>query len=115
MPSNFFSGVDSSTFAADPGAGGALGVAISQDYAIITAGAEARTIAVPTFAGQQIRCYFLTDGGDCVVTVAAAFNVAGNTTITLADVGDSFTLQAFRTAAATYVWRLVHNDGTALG
>jgi hypothetical protein len=114
MPSNFFSGVDTSTFGTDPGNAGALGVAVSQDYALVTAGAETRTIAVPTFANQQIRCYFLTDGGDCVVTVAAAVNAAGNNTITLADAGDSITLQAFRTAASTSVWRLAHNDGGAL-
>jgi len=114
MPSNFFSGVDSSTFGVDPGNGGALNVAISQDYVFVTqTAAETRTIAAPTFANQQLRGYH-SSAGDCAIIVADPFNAAGNTVITLLDIGDSFTLQAFRTSAATYVWRLVHNDGGTL-
>ena len=109
--SNFPSGVNGSTFIADPGAGGAVPVVVSGDVAFVTAGAEARTIANPTFSGQQIRGYFLTDGGNLTITVASAFDAAGNTTLLFEDAGDSFILEAFRTAATTYVWRLVHNDG----
>ena len=121
MPSNFPTGLDASTFVADPGNAGAIplvdaqGLAASTDCSLVTAGAETRTIAAPSFAGQQCRLYFLTDGGNAVTTVAAAFNVAGNTILTMAAAGNSCTLEAFSTTAkATVAWRLVYNDGATL-
>lgn len=100
---------------ADPGNAGAIPVAQSGSVALVTGGAETRTIAAPTFLGQSLQLYFQTDGGNCVVTVAAAFNVAGNTILTFADANDSVKLEAFAvTGAGALAWRLTHNDGVAV-
>ena len=48
-----------------------------------------------------------------MITVASAFNIAGNTVITLADAGDFVKLQAAQIGGALR-WRLVVNDGAAL-
>ncbi len=52
--------------------------------------------------------------GDNVITVASAFNMAGNTTITLNDAGDFVLLKGVH-IAGTRRWRLVVNDGATLG
>lgn len=98
---------------ADPGDGQAIPVTASVAVGLVTTGAETRTIAAPTFVGQEIALYFQVDGGDCVVTVAQPINVAGNNTITFADANDSVLLKAFYTGFVPR-WRIVHNDGAAL-
>lgn len=55
-----------------------------------------------------------TDGGDIVLTVNAAFNQSGNTTITFNDAGDHVELVAC-TIGGTRRWRLVVNNGCTLG
>lgn len=80
---------------------------------LTTAGAETRTLAAPTWAGQTLSIYFQTDGGDCVVTAAAAINQAGNTVMTFADAGDCITLVGVHNGSV-YVWRVLANDGVAL-
>ena len=98
---------------ADPGDGAAIPVTSSGSCAITTAGAETRTMAIPTRIGQMITLYFKTDGGDAVITVAAAINVAGNTIITMADANDSITLLGAQSGGGL-VWRAISNDGPAL-
>jgi hypothetical protein len=97
----------------DPGDAGAIGVNRSGSVSLVTAGAETRTLAIPTAIGQTITLYFQTDGGDCVVTVASAINAAGNTVITLNDANDSITLRGVHTGAAL-AWRVIVNDGCTL-
>ena len=97
----------------DPGDGEAIPVTASGTVAIVTAGAETRTLAVPAFVGQELLLYMKTDGGDGVVTVAAAINQAGNNTITFNDAGDTVRLVAIE-VGSNKRWRVVVNDGATL-
>jgi predicted RecA/RadA family phage recombinase len=99
--------------AADPGASGAIPVTASGYVDIVTAAAEARTIAAPTSKGQQLLLSMKTDGGDCVVTVASTVNQAGNNTITFNDAGDAVLLVA-KTNGANIRWSVAMNDGAVL-
>ena len=97
----------------DPGDGNAVPVTKSGSVAITTGGAETRTIAIPGIAGIAIAISLDVDGGDCVITVAAAINQTGNNTITMNDAGDTIVLIAVQVASAL-VWRMVVNDGCTL-
>jgi predicted RecA/RadA family phage recombinase len=97
----------------DPGNAGAIPVTDSGNVAIVTAGAETRTLAAPTKAGQQLSICMKTDGGDCVITCATLINQTGNNTITLNDAGDSLLLVAI-TMGANLRWRVAYNDGAVL-
>lgn len=114
--SNFPTGIRQSEIVVDPGDAGALPVDQSATVQLVSAGAETRTVAAPAFLDQRLKLYFLTDGGDIVVTSSAAFNTAGNNTITFADAGDTVILDAVATNAAgtTFAWRVLLNDGAAL-
>lgn len=98
---------------ADPGNAGAIPVTKSGSVAITTAGAETRTIAIPGLAGITIVISLNVDGGDCVITAAAAINQTGNNTITMNDAGDVIVLIAVQKAGAL-VWRVLVNDGCTL-
>jgi hypothetical protein len=98
---------------ADPGDAAAIPVTKSGTVPIVTAGAETRTLAIPTFLGQQVTLCLKADGGDAVITVASAVNQAGNNTLTMADAGDEITLRAIENGAAL-AWRVASNDGVAL-
>ena len=98
---------------ADPGNAGAIAVTNSGSVQIVTAGAETRTLAAPTFVGQQISLAMKTDGGDAVVTVATLINQAGNNTITFNDAGDVVVLVAIQNGA-NIRWRTLLNDGATL-
>lgn len=100
----------------DPGTGAAIPVRQSGVCCITTgASGQTNTLAAPTFKGQIITLVLDTDGGgDRVVTVSAAFNQAGNTTITLNDAGDTISLIG-ATIAGALRWRLINNDGCTLG
>ena len=97
----------------DPGASGAIPVTKSGTVAITTATAETRTIAAPAIAGIEIAISLNVDGGDCVITSAAAINQTGNNTITMGDAGDTLVLKAVLIGAALR-WRTLLNDGCAL-
>jgi len=77
------------------------------------AGGETRTLAAPTYAGQVLVLAMKADGGDCVITAAAAINATGNNTVTMADAGDTLVLVGVEIGAAK-LWRVVVNDGCAL-
>lgn len=98
---------------ADPGNAGAIPVTGSGYVPIVTAGAETRTLAAPTFAGQVIQLAMKTDGGDAVVTCATGINQTGNNTITFNDAGDVVTLEAIY-VGANLRWRVLRNDGATL-
>jgi len=99
---------------ADPGASGAIPVTEGWGVcSLVSAGAETRTLAIPSRVGQRLVLGFKTDGGNCVLTVASAMNQTGNNTLTFADAGDHVQLEAIEKGAAL-VWRQVANDGVAL-
>ena len=98
---------------ADPGNAGAIPVTRSGSVPITTAGAETRTIAIPGLAGIIIVISMDVDVGDCVITVASAFNQTGNNTITMDDAGDAVVLLAVQVAGAL-IWRVHGNDGCTL-
>ncbi|MFB3894640.1 MAG: DUF2190 family protein [Phycisphaerae bacterium] len=98
---------------ADPGNGQAIPVTASGHCDIVTAGAETRTLAVPTFAGQEMILSMKTDGGDCVITVADPHIDGTNNTITMNDAGDAVGLKA-AVSGAGFVWRLAWNVGCTL-
>ncbi|MBK7782329.1 MAG: hypothetical protein IPJ58_16455 [Ardenticatenia bacterium] len=98
---------------ADPGNAGAIPVTASGRVAIVSAGAETRTLAVPTIVGQRLLIYMKTDGGDAVITVAAAINATGNTIITLNDAGDAIELVAVENGSNKR-WVVAFNSGAAL-
>lgn len=99
---------------ADPGDGGAIPVTKSGTVAITTTGVDdTRTLAIPTFAGQQLDISLDVDAGDAVITVAAAVNQTGNNTLTGADAGDHIRLVGVQVGGAL-VWRVAANDGWAL-
>lgn len=98
---------------ADPGNAGAIVVTASGHCDIVTAGAETRTIAAPSFVGQELLLSMKTDGGDCVITVATTVNQTGNNTITLNDAGDAVLLVA-KASGANKRWSVAFNDGASL-
>lgn len=99
---------------ADPGnSTKAIPVTRSGVCAITTAGAETRTLAIPSFVGQRITLCLNVDGGDCVVTVASAINQTGNNTITLNDIGDTVALVGILRSGVR-AWRVLVNDGATL-
>lgn len=98
---------------ADPGDAGAIPVTRSGYCAITTAGVETRTLAAPTFEGQQIELQCTVYVGNCTITVANAFDVTGNTTITMGNAKDYVCLKAMDLGGAIR-WSLADNDGCAL-
>lgn len=97
----------------DPGNAGAIPVLDSGSVSLVSAGAETRTLAIPTFAGQILNLYMNTDGGDIVVTSAAGINQAANTLITFNDIGDSLVLIGI-TSGGLLRWRVLQADGVVL-
>ncbi len=98
---------------ADPGDAGAIPVTHSGGCALVSAGAETRTIAAPTFRGQRIELWCDTYGGDIVITAAAAINVANNNTMTFGAVSEAIVLVAV-TVGGTLVWQVSGNDNVGL-
>jgi predicted RecA/RadA family phage recombinase len=98
---------------ADPGNAGAIAVTDTGQVQIVTTGAETRTLAAPTYAGQLLLISMKTDGGDCVIAVATTVNQTGNNRITLNDAGDAVLLAA-KVNGANLRWSVVSNDGAAL-
>lgn len=104
---------DLSNLIADPGNAGAIPVIRSGCVPLVSTGAETRTLAAPSFAGQQLSLAFKTDGGDVVLTCASGLNQTGNNTITFNDAGDVVTLLAIE-VGSNLRWRVQLNDGATL-
>ena len=82
--------------------------------AITQNGAETNTLAIPTFLGQTISLFVDTDtSGARVVTSAQRINQAGNTVITMTEVGDFIKLEAI-TIGGALRWQVIANDGCVL-
>lgn len=94
--------------------GTAIPVTASGSLAVTQNGAETNTLADPMWMGQTISIFVDTDtSGARVVTAANRINQAGNTIITLSDVGDFIKLEAI-TIAGALRWQVVANDGAVL-
>ena len=99
---------------ADPGDAGAIPIDRAGVVHLVTGGAETRTVADPEQVGLLLSLFFLTDGGNCVVTFASPINQAGNTIATFNDATDSVHVRSVRDGASSYRWAIVGNDGAAL-
>lgn len=97
----------------DPGASKAIPVDCSGTVSLVTAAAETRTLAAPTFVGQELVLNFKTDGGDCVVTCATTVNAAGNNTVTFSAAGASVHLRAVE-VGTNLRWKAIFNEGGVL-
>ena len=77
--------------------------------------AETNTLAVPTFAGQQINISAdtLAGTGTRTITVASAINITGNNTILFDAAGQFISLYGIK-LGATFAWRVLANDSTTL-
>lgn len=101
------------TVIADPGNAGAIPVTSTGTCSMTSAGAETRTLAIPTFVGQRLSLIDDVHVGNIVVTSAQAINQAGNTVMTFGAVADFIDLVAAQVGGALR-WRVVGNDGVAL-
>lgn len=97
----------------DPGDAGAIPVTNSGVCPMTSAGAETRTLAIPSFIGQQLSLIDDVHVGNIIVTVASAVNQTGNNTLTFGAAADSCFLVAMQ-LAGVLVWRIMGNDGVAL-
>lgn len=97
----------------DPGDGEAIPVTATGHCGLVSTGADTRTLAAPSFVGQQLLLFHKTDGGSCVVTCATTVNGTGNDTITFTNVGDSILLHAIA-EGSNLRWRCAVADGAAL-
>ena len=92
----------------------AIPVTHSGSFPITQDGAETNTLAIPTFRGQTLSIYVDTDtSGARVITSAQRINQAGNTVITLTEVGDFIELVAISIGGALR-WQVIANDGAVL-
>lgn len=98
---------------ADPGNGKAIPVSTSGVCPLKSAGAETRTLAIPTFIGQRLALICDTYVGDIVITASQAVNQANNKTLTFGVATDAIELVAM-TVAGALRWRVMGNDGVAL-
>lgn len=110
-----FAGVAKAQFQTIAAATGtAIPVTHSGSFPITQNGAETNTLAIPTYLGQWLSIFVDTDtSGARVITSAQRINQAGNTIITLTEVGDFIKLEAI-TIGGALRWQVVSNDGAAL-
>jgi hypothetical protein len=82
---------------------------------VVGAGVETNTLAAAAFLGQIVTFRVTSlGGGTRAITVATAFNQAGNTILTFNAAGDFCMLVAVALTATTFRWQLVGNDSVAL-
>ena len=91
----------------DPGSGGTITVDMyGQICSVVTATAEARTLAQPDRPGVIATVCLDTDGGDLTLTVTGGYNQDADTVMTLADAGDFVTFISVKVGSA-YYWRVL--------
>jgi hypothetical protein len=96
----------------DPGASGTITVdRYGAVVPIVTAGAEARTLAQPTKAGIVCTIVIDTYVGACTLTVTGGYNADAATSITLGTAGDFVTFISIK-VGASYYWRVLAQEGT---
>lgn len=98
----------------DPGDAGTITSLVGLGVcALVTGGAETRTVSDPVNINQKLRLCLDTDGGDCVATFDSDFDQSGNNVVTFDDAGDSVHFEAI-TIAGSPKWRITANVGAAL-
>jgi len=98
----------------DPGASGTI--AIDRQMAVVpvvTAAAEARTLAQPTKAGLVCIVVLETRVGDATLTVTGGYNQAADTAIVFNTAGDWVRFASVK-VGASYYWRVLSSEGTTL-
>ena len=96
----------------DPGASGTITATMyGQICPVVTAGAEARTLAQPNRAGILTTVVLDTDGGDLTLTVTGGYNEDGDTTITFDTAGNLAVFLSIK-VGTTYRWELIKQSGT---
>lgn len=95
----------------DPGPSGVLPRSFDGIVHLVTAGAETRTLPVPTKAGLRLKLCMKTYVGNCVVTVASAYDETGGTTLTFSAAGQFVALESYEVAAGVFAWRVMALDG----
>jgi len=88
-----------------------IGAKTMQYFAVTTAGAETRTLPVPTKPGLFCAVCLDATGGDLTLTVTSGYNADGDTAIVFGDAGD-FVLFYSVEIGAVYRWRVVNQEGT---
>lgn len=96
---------------ADPGNAGAIAVTKSGVCLLTSAGAETRTLAIPTFLGQQIYLVDTVHAGNIVITASQAINQAGNTIMTFGAVRDTVLLTAI-SIGGSLRWQVTSGEAT---
>lgn len=97
----------------DPGDAAAIPINVSGYVPLVTDGAETRTLAAPSFIGQELLLFLDTDGGNCTVTVSAAINAADENTLVFNDAGDFIALVGI-SIGGVLRWRVKASDGVQL-
>lgn len=98
----------------DPGASGTIKLeGRSHGHCELVSGtSESRTLPAPTASGIWFAASMKTDGGDITLTVTGGFNEDGDTSLTFSDAGQFYVFMSVRTAASTFVWRLISDHTT---
>ena len=95
----------------DPANGGAIDVSRSGICELTSVGAaETRTLADPTFRGQQIDLVMVVDAGDIVITSASPVNQTGHTTLSFTAIGGFLRLVGKYNATDGWEWQEVFED-----
>ena len=93
----------------DPGASGAIPVGLSGVCELVSAAAETRTLARPSYLGQWLILSLKADGGTITLTCATTVSVSGDTIITFDTAGEMIQLLAVR-SGSDLVWRAMANQ-----
>lgn len=96
----------------DPGDAGTIAPDLwAQQFPIVTAGIETRTLAQPSNAGIITSVCLDTDGGDMTLTVTGGYNNDDDTSIVFDDAGDLVVFMSIK-EGSSYYWRAIHQEGT---
>jgi len=95
----------------DPGSGGTIRVERDLGHvALVSGGAEARTLSAPTQANLRCLLYAKTVGGTITLTVTGGYDESGSTTGTFTATGQCVQFVSVE-EGSNYRWRVVSYDG----
>lgn len=107
--------IDLTNLLTDPGDAGAIPVTNSGTLLMDCAsGAETRTLADPSFAGQKLDLVLNNNAGTSIaVTAASDLDSIGNTVLTFDTEGETARLVGIQVDGTDLVWRVFLCDGTS--